>query len=137
MKNKVKHILAALTGCMLVGLSVPAYAHASDGEDYITISVDAVDNSGQMQYAIDSDDPSAFSNINEFTIPTGTSHTIYVKDAAGKVLFTDTGVTFPYRWDLRTGTGEQATDGLYTVEAYLNSGLYYGVAVPATVVVRR
>ena len=85
MKNKVKHILAALTGCMLVGLSVPAYAHASDGEDYITISVDAVDNSGQMQYAIDSDDPSAFSNINEFTIPTGTSHTIYVKDAAGNI----------------------------------------------------
>lgn len=62
---------------------------------------------------------------------------LIVKDAAGKVVFTDTGVTFPYRWDLRTGTGKQASDGLYTVEAYFNSGLRYGAATPASVVVRR
>lgn len=62
---------------------MPVYA--SDGEEYITISVDAVDDNGNLKYALDTDDPSAFTDSNEFTIAAGTSHTIYVKDVAGNV----------------------------------------------------
>lgn len=85
MKNKKRYILAAAIGCMLTSFSFPAYAYASDGEDYITISVDAVDDNTNLQYAIDSDDESAFTSSNEFTVPAGTSHTIYVKDVAGNI----------------------------------------------------
>lgn len=70
---------------MLLSLAFPSYAQASDGEEYITISVDAVDDSTNLQYALDSDDPSAFTESNEFTVPAGTSHTIYVKDTAGNI----------------------------------------------------
>lgn len=88
MKNKtkhVKHVMAAAAGCILAGLSFPTYAYASDGEDYITISVDAIDDNVNLKYAIDSDDETAFTDSNEFTVPAGTSHTIYVKDAAGNI----------------------------------------------------
>ncbi len=70
---------------MLLSLAFPSYAQASDGEEYITISVDAVDDNTNLQYALDSDDPSAFTESNEFTVPAGTSHTIYVKDTAGNI----------------------------------------------------
>lgn len=88
MKNKKNYVMAAVAaviGGMLAGFSFPAYAYASDGEDYITISVDAVDDNVNLQYAIDSDDESAFTSSNEFTVPAGTSHTIYVKDVAGNI----------------------------------------------------
>lgn len=58
---------------------------ASEGEEYITIKVQASDDNEGLKYAIDSNEESAFSDANEFTIPAGTSHTIYVKDAAGNV----------------------------------------------------
>lgn len=60
-------------------------AEASGGEDYITIRVQASDENEGLKYAIDSNDEAAFSDRNEFTIPAGTSHTIYVKDAAGNI----------------------------------------------------
>ncbi|RKI77183.1 DUF4366 domain-containing protein [bacterium 1xD42-87] len=82
MKNK---LYTAGLGLMLLSLAFPSYAQASDGEEYITISVDAVDDSTNLQYALDSDDPSAFTESNEFTVPAGTSHTIYVKDTAGNI----------------------------------------------------
>lgn len=85
MKTKKICIMATMIGCLLAGFSFPAYAYASDGEDYITISVDAVDDNTNLQYAIDSDDESAFTSSNEFTVPAGTSHTIYVKDVAGNI----------------------------------------------------
>lgn len=88
MKNKtkhVRHVMAAAIVCMLAELSYPACAYASDGEDYITISVDAVDDNANLKYALDSDDEAAFTSSNEFTVPAGTSHTIYVKDAAGNI----------------------------------------------------
>lgn len=85
MKNKKIYILAAAISCVLGGFSSPTYAYASDGEDYITISVDAVDDNADLRYALDSDDESAFTSSNEFTVPAGTSHTIYVKDAAGNI----------------------------------------------------
>lgn len=82
MKNKL-YVLAV--GMLLVGLAFPSYAQASDGEEYITISVDAVDDNANLQYALDSDAPSAFTESNEFRVPAGTSHTIYVKDVAGNI----------------------------------------------------
>lgn len=89
MKNRKQHgFVGVILYSMIVSLGVwsfPVEAFASDGEDYITISVDAVDDNPNLQYAIDSDAPSAFSETNEFTIPAGTSHTIYVKDAAGNI----------------------------------------------------
>lgn len=51
-----------------------------------TITVDAADyESGGLMYAIDSDNPSAFSTSNEFVVEAGSSHTVYVKDAAGNI----------------------------------------------------
>lgn len=85
MKNKTIYVIAAVMGSMLAGFSFPAYVYASDGEDYITISVDAVDENANLKYALDSDDDAAFTDSNEFTVPAGTSHTIYVKDAAGNI----------------------------------------------------
>lgn len=82
MKNKL-YVLAV--GMLLVSLAFPSYAQASDGEEYITISVDAVDDNANLQYALDSDAPSAFTESNEFRVPAGTSHTIYVKDVAGNI----------------------------------------------------
>lgn len=86
MKNKWKHVTVCLAVCyMLVNFASPAYVQASDGEDYITISVDAVDDNAILTYALDTDDPAAFTSSNEFTVPAGTSHTIYVKDGAGNI----------------------------------------------------
>ena len=86
MKNKWTHIITCtVIGVMIASVMFPSYVYASDGEDYITISVDAVDDNTDLQYALDSDDPTAFTKSNEFTVPAGTSHTIYVKDAAGNV----------------------------------------------------
>lgn len=82
MKNK---LYTVLTGLVLVSLAFPSYAQASDGEEYITISVDAADDNADLRYALDSDDMSAFTESNEFTVPAGTSHTIYVKDVAGNI----------------------------------------------------
>lgn len=83
---KIKKLRAkAVIACILLYLMFPGTAYASDGEDYIVISVAATDDNGQLQYALDTDDPAAFSDSNEFTIPAGTSHTIYVKDVAGNI----------------------------------------------------
>lgn len=60
-------------------------AYASEGQEYITIAVEAEDNSGTLLYALDTDAPEAFSSSNEFSIPAGTNHTIYVKDSAGNI----------------------------------------------------
>lgn len=82
MKNK---LYVMVVGLLFVSLAFPSYAQASDGEEYITISVDAVDDNANLQYALDSDAPSAFTDSNEFSVPAGTSHTIYVRDAAGNI----------------------------------------------------
>ncbi len=62
---------------------------------------------------------------------------VIIKDASGKVIFTESGVTFPYVWDLKTRTGGNVPDGLYEVEAYVSAGLRYGSAFPCKLVVRR
>ncbi len=73
-------LLMALFICVVFNQTV----YASDGE-YITISVEAEDENGTLMYALDTDAPDAFSYSNEFSVPTGTSHTIYVKDGAGNI----------------------------------------------------
>lgn len=62
---------------------------AESGEEYITIMVEAEDDNEGLMYSIDSTDESAFTSSNTFTIPAGTSHTIYVKDAAGNITSQD------------------------------------------------
>jgi len=62
---------------------------AENDEEYITITVDAEDDNEGLMYSIDSVDENAFTNSNTFTIPAGTSHTIYVKDAAGNITSQD------------------------------------------------
>ena len=84
MKKIVTYAITMLMALFLcISMEIPAYA--SDGQEYITISVEAEDNNGNLLYAIDTDDPGAFSPSNEFSVPAGTSHTIYVKDSAGNV----------------------------------------------------
>lgn len=62
---------------------------ADNDEEYITITVDAEDDNEGLMYSIDSTDEAAFTSSNTFTIPAGTSHTIYVKDAAGNITSQD------------------------------------------------
>lgn len=86
MRKKIINILGILTAVFLACIiNHPVYVYASTGEGYITISVDASDNNGSLLYALDTDDPSAFGTSNEFSVPAGTDHTIYVKDAAGNI----------------------------------------------------
>lgn len=85
MKNRHRYVTVLAIGGILISLGCPAEARASDGEEYITISVDAVDDNTNLRYALDSDADAAFTDSNEFTVPVGSSHTIYVKDAAGNI----------------------------------------------------
>lgn len=85
MKKGIVYIMGLLMAVFFViNSKYDAYA-SDDGQEYITISVDASDTSGQLQYALDTDAPDAFSYSNEFSVPAGSSHTIYVKDAAGNI----------------------------------------------------
>lgn len=115
--GKWKNKTALLAMCYLCSTyQMPVYA--SDGEEYITISVDAVDDNGSLKYALDTDDPSAFTDSNEFTIPAGTSHTIYVKDVAGNI----TSQTYTPNED----TAEQETASATTDGQTINIDLEIG-----------
>lgn len=115
MKNKKSYMILAVFLCMAVScIHMPVYA--SDGDDYITISVDASDDNGSLKYALDSDDPSAFGDSNEFRVPAGTPHTIYVKDMAGNITsqsFDPSGDSININGSTgnstRTGTAEEST----------------------------
>ena len=81
---KIKRLMAGIMAAILI--AVPATGvYASDGEEYVTITVHASDDNEGITYALDSDDPGSFGPSNMFTVPAGTSHTIYVKDAAGNI----------------------------------------------------
>lgn len=85
MKRKIESWILFTMCCFIMAWLFPSkLVYASDGE-YITISVDATDDNGNLKYALDTDDPAAFTDSNEFTILAGTSHTIYVKDTAGNI----------------------------------------------------
>lgn len=85
MNKVIKGITKLLLPIMLC-LTFRGTVYASDGQDYITISVEAEDDNGEtLLYALDTDEPSAFTTSNTFSVPAGTNHTIYVKDAAGNI----------------------------------------------------
>ena len=83
MKNKL--ILLCFTLSLSIYWMSGIQVLASDGEEYITISIDATDDNSELMYSLDSEDPNSFTKSNEFRIQAGTSHTIYVKDAAGNI----------------------------------------------------
>lgn len=84
MNKIIQHAIGILMAFFLC-IGTVKTVYASDGEEYITISVEAEDNSGTLLYALDTDSPEAFTPSNEFSIPAGTNHTIYVKDSAGNI----------------------------------------------------
>lgn len=81
-KMKIKKVLPQLVMAAALLAAPMGRTYASEDE-YITISVEASDDNEGITYAIDS--PDNFSPSNTFRIPAGTSHTIYVKDAAGNI----------------------------------------------------
>lgn len=83
MNRKIKYAIGILM-VFFICAAVNQTAYASDGE-YIMITVEAEDDNGTLLYALDTDDAGAFSTSNEFAVQAGTSHTIYVKDAAGNI----------------------------------------------------
>lgn len=89
MKTRKKNII--LSTFLLISLMLIPFSEvfAESDEEYITITVDAEDDNEGLMYAIDSVDEAAFTDLNTFTIPAGTSHTIYVKDAAGNITSQD------------------------------------------------
>lgn len=80
-KFKTLCLLGIMCMCWTSGIQV----YASNGEEYITISIDATDDNSELMYSLDSENPDDFTDSNEFKILAGTSHTIYVKDAAGNI----------------------------------------------------
>lgn len=75
-----------LIGMILFSGSLFPLVSSAAANNMTTITVDAEDyESGGLMYAIDSDDPSAFTTSNEFVVEAGSSHTVYVKDAAGNI----------------------------------------------------
>ena len=81
---KIKSLMIWAMAAVLLAMPVTG-VRASDGEEYVTITVQASDDNEGITYALDSDDPGSFGPSNIFTVPAGTSHTIYVKDAAGNI----------------------------------------------------
>ena len=59
---------AACTLLLLAMTGQQAKAY-SEEEEYITISVEAADESGTVTYALDTDDPEAFGSESEFSGP--------------------------------------------------------------------
>lgn len=84
MNKTIQHAIGILMAFFLC-IGTVKIVYASEGQEYITISVEAEDNSGTLLYALDTDSPEAFTPSNEFSIPAGTNHTIYVKDSAGNI----------------------------------------------------
>lgn len=81
---KIKKIMTGIMAAVLMTIPVMG-VYASDGEEYITITVQASDDNEGITYALDNDDPDSFGPSNTFTVPAGTPHTIYVRDAAGNI----------------------------------------------------
>ena len=62
---------------------------------------------------------------------------LVVKNASGEVVFTDENASFPYCWKLKDDKGNDVSDGLYTVEAYVAGQGVYGFGKRAEIVVLR
>lgn len=92
--NKKLYLVLTVLVCILGWISFFSQSMAMEREEtgqnteqdgYITISVDAEDDNGELTYAIDSDAPEAFGLSNIFLIDPTMPHTIYVKDIAGNI----------------------------------------------------
>lgn len=102
----------------------PEQDDAAVQDGYITISVDAEDDNGELTYAIDSDAPEAFGPSNVFVIDPTIPHTIYVKDIAGNITsqsFQPIGVEFSedsgYTGLLASDNGEESNRGISDQES--------------------
>ncbi len=107
--------------CIFIFWNQSLFVEATGIEkDYVTITVDG--KSPGTTYAIDTDDPEAFTNSNEFKVPAGTTHTVYIKDAAGNVTtqtYTPTSTT-----DKSEGEKEVNIDFEVGAENKKNSGIF-------------
>lgn len=98
MKTRKQSIILSVLILITCLLFIPDLkANAEGGDEYITITVDAEDDNEGLMYSIDSTEESAFTDSNTFTIPAGTSHTIYVKDAAGNITSQDYSPDYLYK----------------------------------------
>lgn len=98
MKTRKQSIMLSVLILITCLLFIPDLkANAEGGDEYITITVDAEDDNEGLMYSIDSTEESAFTDSNTFTIPAGTSHTIYVKDAAGNITSQDYSPDYLYK----------------------------------------
>lgn len=80
----IKKIRYVFMGAALI-LSA-GYAHMdvlASAAGYVTITVG--DESDGIQYAIDSTEPDAFGDSGSFSVQSGSTHTIYAKDAEGNI----------------------------------------------------
>lgn len=77
--------LISFFSVVFVMLGTCEKVYALEKEETITITVDSNEDSSGFLYAIDSDAPEAFSESSTFKIAAGSSHIIYVKDAAGNI----------------------------------------------------
>lgn len=55
---------------------------------------------------------------------------IVIENETGEAVFSRSGVTFPYTWNLDDNEGDPVPDGCYTVRAWLRGGLQYVVTQP-------
>lgn len=55
---------------------------------------------------------------------------LLIFDSAGNTVFTKSGVSFPFSWDLRGNDGTAVADGRYTAKVMLRSGTVYGATAP-------
>lgn len=80
--KKLRYIFLGIM--MMFGLWHMQVIDASAANN-VTITVDASDDNDGLLYAIDSTDPDAFSDSGSFSVLSGSTHTIYVKDVAGNI----------------------------------------------------
>lgn len=83
--KKIRHAFSGLAAILLLCSKAAMMTAWAVNYNYVTITVDAVDDFGSLQYAIDSDAPEAFSDKSSFQVVPGSTHTIYVKDLSGNV----------------------------------------------------
>ena len=81
--KKIRHAFSGLAAILLLCSKAAMMTAWAVNYNYVTITVDAVDDSGSLQYAIDSDAPEAFSDKSSFQVVPGSTHTIYFKDLSG------------------------------------------------------
>ena len=112
--RKIKRIMGLVLAFIITLSNTVVWA--SEGEtEYITITVEATDDNGNLQYAID--EPVNFTSSNTFTIEKGTSHTIYVKDAAGNITSQTYSAASTSSGGNKTTVGSSATSGAYEVSS--------------------